>query len=77
MPPNEVGLPRGDDRRRTPGLRRDEVALLAGVSLDYYTRLEHGRGRRPSDQVVDALARAVMPSCSTSLSTRRVETPSR
>jgi transcriptional regulator with XRE-family HTH domain len=38
-------------------LRRDEVALLAGVSVDYYTRLEQGRERRPSDQVLDALAR--------------------
>jgi transcriptional regulator with XRE-family HTH domain len=57
MLPNEVGLPWGDDRRRTPGLRRDEVALLAGVSLDYYTRLEQGRERRPSDQVIESLAR--------------------
>ncbi|GAA4584785.1 helix-turn-helix transcriptional regulator [Planotetraspora phitsanulokensis] len=47
------------DRRRTPGLRRDEVASLAGVSMDYYTRLEQGRERRPSDQVLDALARVL------------------
>ncbi|MEU4013334.1 helix-turn-helix transcriptional regulator [Streptomyces pseudogriseolus] len=45
-------------RRRTPGLRREEVAQLSGVSTDYYTRLEQGRERRPSAQVVDALARA-------------------
>ncbi|GAA4560520.1 helix-turn-helix transcriptional regulator [Planotetraspora kaengkrachanensis] len=50
-------MPSGHDRRRTPGLRRDEVALLAGVSVDYYMRLEQGRERRPSDQVIDALAR--------------------
>ncbi|GAA3722002.1 helix-turn-helix transcriptional regulator [Streptomyces tremellae] len=43
-------------RRRTPGLRREEVAALAGVSTDYYTRLEQGRERHPSDQVLDALA---------------------
>ncbi|MYW02801.1 helix-turn-helix transcriptional regulator, partial [Streptomyces sp. SID3343] len=46
-------------RRRTPGLRREEVALLAGVSTDYYVRLEQGRERNPSDQVVDALAAAL------------------
>ncbi|SES07449.1 Helix-turn-helix domain-containing protein [Lentzea xinjiangensis] len=46
-------------RRRTPGLRREEVALLAGVSTDYYTRLEQGRERHPSDQVLDALARTL------------------
>jgi transcriptional regulator with XRE-family HTH domain len=46
-------------RRRVPGLRRDEVALLAGVSVDYYTRLEQGRERNPSAQVLDALAHAL------------------
>ncbi|MGW4735095.1 helix-turn-helix transcriptional regulator [Streptomyces shenzhenensis] len=46
-------------RRRTPGLRREEVAQLSGVSTDYYRRLEQGRERRPSAQVVDALARAL------------------
>jgi transcriptional regulator with XRE-family HTH domain len=45
--------------RRVPGLRRDEVAMLAGVSVDYYTRLEQGRERNPSQQVVDALSRAL------------------
>ena len=45
--------------RRVPGLRRDEVALMAGVSVDYYTRLEQGREDSPSQQVVDALARAL------------------
>lgn len=46
-------------RRRTPGLRREEVALLAGVSIDYYIRLEQGRERHPSGQVLDALAEAL------------------
>ncbi|ETK36667.1 helix-turn-helix transcriptional regulator [Microbispora sp. ATCC PTA-5024] len=57
MLPDTVGLPRGGNLRRTPGLRREDVAVLAGVSVDYYTRLEQGRERRPSDQVLDALAR--------------------
>jgi len=46
-------------RRRVPGLRRTEVAELAQISVEYYTELEQGRGRRPSDQVVAALARAL------------------
>ncbi|MER0243907.1 helix-turn-helix transcriptional regulator [Streptomyces sp. HSW2009] len=55
--PQVHGLPGGE--RRTPGLRREEVAMLAGVSTDYYIRLEQGRDRRPSPQVVDALAGAL------------------
>jgi transcriptional regulator with XRE-family HTH domain len=47
-------------RRRTPGLRRQEVAQLAGLSVDYYIRLEQGRGPHPSRQVLAALARALM-----------------
>lgn len=47
----------GSGYRRVPGLRREEVAVLAGLSADYYTRLEQGRERRPSEQVLDALAR--------------------
>ncbi|MFD7842705.1 helix-turn-helix transcriptional regulator [Nocardia sp. NPDC059764] len=58
LQPQTVGLPPGA-RRRTPGLRRDEVALLAGMSTDYYTRLEQARGPRPSVQVLAALARAL------------------
>ncbi|WP_084369762.1 helix-turn-helix transcriptional regulator [Microbispora sp. ATCC PTA-5024] len=54
----DVGLTRVG-RRRTPGLRREEVAMLAGVSTDYYVRLEQGRERRPSEQVLDALARVL------------------
>ena len=55
--PEEVGLPRG--RRRVRGLRREEVAALGGVSVDYYRRLEQGRERHPSDQVLDALGAAL------------------
>jgi transcriptional regulator with XRE-family HTH domain len=57
--PREAGLPESG-RRRTPGLRRQEVAQLAGMSIDYYIRLEQGRGPRPSRQVLSALARALM-----------------
>ncbi|BCK72839.1 XRE family transcriptional regulator [Streptomyces platensis] len=53
--PQDVGLPVGTGIRRTPGLRREELATLAGVSVDYYTRLERGRETRPSPAVVAAL----------------------
>lgn len=56
--PLDVGLPTGP-RRRVPGLRREEVAHLAGLSADYYTELERGRGAQPSAQVLAALARAL------------------
>ncbi|AJT70156.1 hypothetical protein T261_8564 [Streptomyces lydicus] len=56
--PAEVNLP-ATGYRRVPGLRREEVALLAGVSADYYVRLEQGRERTPSAQVLDALAAAL------------------
>ncbi|CAG6394518.1 helix-turn-helix transcriptional regulator [Streptomyces cocklensis] len=56
--PADVGLG-GGARRRTPGLRREEVAQLAGMSVDYYTRLEQARGPRPSRQMLGALARAL------------------
>ncbi|HZC26097.1 MAG TPA: helix-turn-helix transcriptional regulator, partial [Actinopolymorphaceae bacterium] len=56
--PDDVGLAAGT-RRRTPGLRREEVARLAGISVDYYARLEQARGPRPSRQVLSALARAL------------------
>ncbi|WP_155373665.1 helix-turn-helix domain-containing protein [Catellatospora vulcania] len=56
--PAEVGLPTGP-RRRAAGLRRSEVAALAGVSVEYVTRLEQGRDRRPSPQVLSALADAL------------------
>jgi len=56
--PADVGLPAGS-RRRTPGLRREEVAQLAYISVDHYTRLEQARGRHPSRRVLDAIARAL------------------
>ncbi|WP_225849948.1 helix-turn-helix transcriptional regulator [Streptomyces sp. HPF1205] len=59
LTPGEVGLPAGPGLRRTPGLRREELATLAGVSIDYYTRLERGKETRPSPAVVDSLARAL------------------
>lgn len=56
--PADVDLPsRG--LRRVAGLRREEVAMLAGVSTDYYTKLEHGHGSRVSDSVLDAIANAL------------------
>ncbi|MGW3036304.1 helix-turn-helix transcriptional regulator [Streptomyces sp. NPDC001178] len=58
LAPSDVGLTPGA-RRRTPGLRREEVAQLAGMSVDYYTRLEQSRGPRPSRQMLTALARAL------------------
>ena len=58
LAPSDVGLAPGA-RRRTPGLRREEVAQLAGMSADYYTRLEQSRGPRPSRQMLTALARAL------------------
>ncbi|WP_329318504.1 MULTISPECIES: helix-turn-helix transcriptional regulator [unclassified Streptomyces] len=57
--PESAGLPADGRARRVPGLRREEAARLAGVSTEYYTRLEQGRAARPSPEVVDALARAL------------------
>ncbi|MER5482003.1 helix-turn-helix transcriptional regulator [Streptomyces sp. NPDC002812] len=57
--PEEVGVAAHPGRRRVPGLRREEVAQLAGVSVDYYTRLEQGRTQHVSDEVLDAVARAL------------------
>ncbi|MGD8194592.1 helix-turn-helix domain-containing protein [Herbiconiux sp. P18] len=56
--PDRVGLTAGPNRR-VPGLRREEVALLAGISADYYLRLERGRDSHPSLQVIEALARVL------------------
>jgi transcriptional regulator with XRE-family HTH domain len=56
--PEDVGLPPGV-RRRAPGLRREEVAALAVMSIDYYTRLEQRRGPQPSEQMLASLARAL------------------
>ncbi|WP_315092932.1 helix-turn-helix transcriptional regulator [uncultured Cellulomonas sp.] len=59
LQPADVGLAVGAGQRRVPGLRREEVAVLAGVSTDYYLRLEQGRDAHPSRQVLDSLARAL------------------
>ncbi|SDS51140.1 helix-turn-helix transcriptional regulator [Actinoplanes derwentensis] len=56
--PATVGIPT-DSRRRVEGLRREEVAHLSGVSVDYYVRLEQGRATQPSEQVIDALVRVL------------------
>ena len=58
LQPEDVGLPRGP-RRRTGGLRREEVAALAGMSTDYYSRLEQQRGTTPSEQMLAAIARGL------------------
>lgn len=58
MRPEEAGLPAGPGRR-TPGLRREELAALAGVSVEYIVRLEQGRAQHPSPQLLGALARAL------------------
>jgi transcriptional regulator with XRE-family HTH domain len=58
LQPEDIGLPRGR-RRRTPGLRREEVASLAVMSTDYYSRLEGGRGPQPSMEMLAAIARAL------------------
>ncbi|MFE7778532.1 helix-turn-helix domain-containing protein [Streptomyces sp. NPDC057445] len=57
--PDEVGVPTYGERRRVPGLRREELALLAGVSASYYTRLEQGHSLNASPEVLDAIARAL------------------
>ncbi|GHJ40496.1 helix-turn-helix transcriptional regulator [Streptomyces sp. TS71-3] len=57
--PADLGLPADGHRRRTPGLRREEVAELAHMSVDYYSRLEQARGPRPSPRVLDALSTAL------------------
>jgi transcriptional regulator with XRE-family HTH domain len=59
LAPTEVGLPPGG-RRRTPGLRREEVASLAGVGMTWYTWLEQGRDINASDQVLEAIARTLL-----------------
>ena len=59
LQPAEVGLPGYGDRRRVPGLRREELALLAGVSASYYARLEQGYSLNASPEVLDAIARAL------------------
>ncbi len=74
LAPAEVGYPT-DPRRRVTGLRREEVAVLAGISVDYYVRLEQGRVPAPSRQVVDALARALCLDPTQSTHLRRLADP--
>ncbi|MCD0449137.1 helix-turn-helix transcriptional regulator [Actinocorallia sp. API 0066] len=59
LQPESVGVPRYGERRRVPGLRREELAQLAGVSVTHYTRLEQGNGRSVSAEVLDAVADAL------------------
>ncbi|MEU7320445.1 helix-turn-helix transcriptional regulator [Streptomyces griseoviridis] len=59
LKPEDVGLPNFGRHRRVPGLRREELAQLAGVSVAYYTRLEQGNGRNVSAEVLDSIARAL------------------
>jgi transcriptional regulator with XRE-family HTH domain len=73
--PEDAGLPGFGTRRRVPGLRREEVALLAGVSTDYYVRLEQGRDQHPSQQVLDALARALQLDDDATAYLHRLATP--
>jgi transcriptional regulator with XRE-family HTH domain len=57
--PEQAGLPAYGGKRRVPGLRREEVALLAGISVEYYTRLERGNARGMSESVLEGIARAL------------------
>ncbi len=58
--PGDVGLPSGTGTRRTSGLRREEISALAGLSIDYYIRLEQGKESNPSGPILDGLARALL-----------------
>ena len=58
LQPEDVGLPRGQ-RRRTGGLRREEVAVLCHMSTDYYARLERARGPQPSGQMIASIAQGL------------------
>ncbi|MBX7268775.1 helix-turn-helix domain-containing protein [Micromonospora sp. Llam7] len=59
LQPEDVGLPRGQRRRRTGGLRREEVAALSDMSTDYYSRIEQQRGPHPSEQMLASIARGL------------------
>ncbi len=59
LAPGQAGLPSYGRTRRVPGLRREEVALLAGISVEYYTRLERGNARAVSDDVLESVSRAL------------------
>jgi transcriptional regulator with XRE-family HTH domain len=74
LSPDELGL-RSYGARRVPGLRREELAQLAGVSVDYYTRLEQGRPLHPSRSVLDAIARALQLDQAEASHLRRLAAP--
>jgi len=76
LQPEDAGIAVGSGTRRVPGLRREEVAILAGISTDYYLRLEQGRDTHPSDQVLDALARALRLDPAGAAYLRRLARPS-
>jgi transcriptional regulator with XRE-family HTH domain len=75
VPAQNIGISDPGGRRRVPGLRREEVAMLAGVSSDYYVRLEQGRDQHPSPQVLDALARALQLDGDATAYLHRLATP--
>ncbi|MFF2039599.1 helix-turn-helix domain-containing protein [Kitasatospora sp. NPDC058170] len=77
LQPEDVGLVAYGTRRRVPGLRREELAQLAGVSITYYTRLEQGQSRNASDEVLDALARALRLSADEHAHLRNLARPGR
>jgi transcriptional regulator with XRE-family HTH domain len=76
LSPDGTGVPNVGSSRRVPGLRREEVALLAGVSVHYYTRLEQGEGHQMSDSVAEAIARALRLDESERLHLQRLAWPS-
>ncbi|WP_203912603.1 helix-turn-helix domain-containing protein [Rhizocola hellebori] len=75
--PGEAGVAGHGQRRRVPGLRREELAQLAGVSVDYYVRLEQGRATNVSDQVLDAVARVLKLDADERLHLDRLAKPGR
>ncbi|MFC4858083.1 helix-turn-helix transcriptional regulator [Actinophytocola glycyrrhizae] len=77
LDPATLGLPNGVARRRVRGLRREEVAQLAGISVDYYTRIEQGRAPAISDAVLDAIARALRLTPAEHTYLRNITLPSR
>ncbi|GAB1513949.1 helix-turn-helix transcriptional regulator [Actinophytocola sp. KF-1] len=76
LDPAALGLPNGVARRRVRGLRREEVAQLAGISVDYYTRIEQGRAPAISDAVLDAIARALRLTAAEHTYLRNITLPS-
>ena len=77
LDPGALGLPNGVTRRRVSGLRREEVAQLAGISVDYYTRIEQGRAPAISDAILDAIARALRLTSDEHTFLRNITAPNR